>query len=205
MLLTPPVPVALARRARTIPPGDLWASELKMDGWRCLIFRTYDVVHLQTRAGRLIEDRFPDLAEAAARQLPEGVVLDGELVIWHHDRIDFAAVQKRALSHPRRATALARELPASYTAFDILEADATDWRPRPYRERRTRLLQLLAEARPPLQIMPATSDRGLAADWWERWHPDVGIEGLVVKHLDAPYRAGTRDWLKLKHWDARGR
>ncbi|WP_070015499.1 RNA ligase family protein [Streptomyces nanshensis] len=201
MLLAPPLPVALARRERGMPPPGPWSFEIKLDGWRALLFRDEaGGTVLQARSGRLISDRFPDLVRAA-QALPPGLVLDGELVIWHRGRVDFFAVQRRALSHPRRAAALAHELPASYAAFDVLEADGADWRTRPYRERRVRLLQL--DLAPPIQPVPATTDRAIALAWWERYRPDVGIEGLVVKHLDGAYLGGSRQWRKVKHWDAR--
>jgi ATP-dependent DNA ligase len=205
VLLAPPVPVALARRERRIPPPGPWSYEPKWDGVRCLVFRREDDIVLQARSGRLFTAHFPDLARAVAEQVPEGVVLDGEIVVWHAGRVDFLAVQRRHLTHPRHTEALAGELPASFVAWDVLEDGGLDWRLRPYRERRVRLLQLLADVRPPLQITPATTDRAVSAEWWVRFTPELGIEGLVIKHLDAPYRGGAREWRKLKHWDARGR
>lgn len=186
-----------------MPDGDRWSIEPKFDGWRGLVFRDEEQgVRLQSRSGRLITPHFPDLVDAALR-LPPGTVLDGEIVVWHEGRADFAAVQRRALTATQRATALAARHPASFAAFDVLEAEETDLRGRPYEERRARLLEVLDGLGPPLQPVPATRDRMTALDWWERWTPELGIEGLMVKHVRGTYNGRTRDWRKLKHWDAR--
>ncbi|WP_181468091.1 RNA ligase family protein [Streptomyces sp. Amel2xB2] len=202
MLLDPPIRPALARRVDALPPGDVWAYEPKFDGWRALIFHRPDGVVVQARSGRLITTHFPDVATAALR-LPVGCVIDGEVVIWNEQRIDFFAVQRRALSAPRKAWPLSKQLPASFAAFDILEHDGEDLRVRGYAERRERLVQVVGVLGPPIQPVPSTTSRDQALDWWERWTPEVGIEGLVVKHLDGLYRGGARDWRKYKHWDAR--
>jgi ATP-dependent DNA ligase len=203
VLLQPPVQVALARRVQALPPGETWSYEPKFDGWRAVLFHRPDGVVLQARSGRLVTARFPDLAAAGLR-LPVGTVLDGEIVIWREERVDFWAVQRRALSTPQRAESLAQQAPASYAAFDILECDGEDLRRRPYLDRRERLLEVAGVLGPPIQPVPATSLRETALDWWERWTPAaVGIEGLMIKHLAGVYRGGARDWRKYKHWDAR--
>jgi ATP-dependent DNA ligase len=204
VLLHPPVPVHLARPAGTIPAGPRWSYEYKLDGWRALVFRgDEDTVHVQTRTGRLLTGALPDLVEAALR-LPPGTVLDGELVVWLHGRIDFAAVQRRALASPRRAAALATTMPVTFAAFDVLEHAGEDWRPRPYHRRRDALVRLLAAAEPPVQVVPATTDRELALRWWYDLR-GTGVEGLVVKHEEGVYggRPATRGWWKVKHGEPR--
>jgi ATP-dependent DNA ligase len=102
--------------------------EPKLNGWRCILFRTEDGVVLQAQSGRLITDRLPDLAEAAM-QLEPGAVLDGEAIAYRGGRIDLGAMQSRALSSPRRAAALAVSSPATFAAFDLPQApDGTDLR-----------------------------------------------------------------------------
>ncbi|MFD7506889.1 ATP-dependent DNA ligase [Streptomyces sp. NPDC059850] len=202
--LLPPVPVALARPIQTLPvaePGRRLAYEPKFDGHRLLIFRLADGVQLQARSGRIVTRSFPDLA-AAARRLPVGTVLDGEVVVWVGGRTDFAAVQKRATAASEaRAERLARQLPASYAAFDLLASGTDDLRPRPYAERRALLTTLLEPLGPPLQAVPMTMDPELAATWYEAF-PAIGVEGLVVKSPDQPYRSG-RHWRKLRHSETR--
>ncbi|MFF8654666.1 ATP-dependent DNA ligase [Streptomyces huasconensis] len=202
MSVRQPVRVALAEAVSALPEGGGWAYEPKFDGHRMVVLRgPGGKVTLQARSGRTVTSAFPDLAEAAAR-LPEGTVLDGEVVVWSGGRIDFAAVQQRAAATRARAGALARALPASYAAFDLLAEGGEDCRRLPYAQRRARLVGLLAPWGPPLQAVPSTTDRELALTWYETL-PETGVEGLVIKRLDSVYRGGTRAWLKLRHSDTR--
>ncbi|WP_418961487.1 ATP-dependent DNA ligase [Streptomyces tritici] len=192
--------VALARNVDRLPRGSGLAYEPKFDGHRLVVLRyPGGKVLLQARSGRIVTASFPDLAEAA-RRLPAGTVLDGEVVVWHEGRTDFAAVQTRAMATPARAPALARRLPASYAAFDLLAEEGADLRARSYELRRERLVAVLAPLGPPLQPVPMTTDPDEAASWYETL-PAAGVEGLVVKRLDHPYRGGVRQWEKLRHTD----
>ncbi|MFJ8073095.1 ATP-dependent DNA ligase [Streptomyces sp. NPDC096176] len=193
----PPLKVALAESVNVLPRAAGLAYEPKFDGHRMVIFRMDGEVLLQARSGRIVTAAFPDLA-AAARQLPDGTVLDGEVVVWREGRTDFAAVQKRAAATPSRAPALARSLPASYAAFDLLADSGEDLRPLAYEKRRARLVALVAPLGPPLQPVPMTLDAEEAQGWYERL-PAIGVEGLVVKRLDQTYRGGVRLWRKLRH------
>ncbi|RSS56406.1 ATP-dependent DNA ligase, partial [Streptomyces sp. WAC06614] len=193
--------VALAASVRTLPRGPGLAYEPKFDGHRLVVRRTAADVVLQARSGRIVTAAFPDLV-AAARLLPPGTTLDGEVVVWHDGRTDFALVQRRAAATTARAGALAVSLPASYAAFDVLELAGTDVRTHPYARRRSLLVDLLLPLGPPLQPVPMTTDPELAQTWYETL-PANGIEGLVVKRLDQPYPAGRRLWRKLRHTDVR--
>ncbi|MEU3064539.1 ATP-dependent DNA ligase [Streptomyces subrutilus] len=193
--------VALAAAVRDLPRGAGLAYEPKFDGHRLVVLRSADGVVLQARSGRTVTAAFPDLA-AAAHLLPAGTVLDGEVVVWHEGRTDFALVQRRAAATPARAAVLAQTLPASYAAFDVLELAGLDVRGRPYERRRALLVDLLLPLGPPLQPVPMTTDPDLAATWYETL-PASGIEGLVVKRLDQSYPAGRRGWRKLRHTDVR--
>ncbi|MER5255562.1 ATP-dependent DNA ligase [Streptomyces sp. NPDC002855] len=200
-MITPPLRVALAESVTALPQGDGWAFEPKFDGHRLVVFADGRRVRLQARSGRLVTSAFPDLAEAAGH-LPAGTVLDGEVVVWADGRIDFQAVQQRAAATRAHATHLARTLPASYAAFDLLADGGEDCRTLPYQERRARLVRILEPLGPPLQAVPMTTARATALTWYETL-PATGIEGLVVKRLDGAYRGGTRAWLKLRHSDTR--
>ncbi|MGW2437786.1 ATP-dependent DNA ligase [Streptomyces goshikiensis] len=193
--------VALAEAVTTLPRAPGLAYEPKFDGHRLVVVRTVEDVVLQARSGRIVTAAFPDLA-AAARRLPAGTVLDGEVVVWHEGRTDFALVQRRAAATAARAAVLAQSLPASYAAFDVLELAGLDLRARPYERRRALLVDLLLPLGPPLQPVPMTTDPELAATWYETL-PASGIEGLVVKRLDQPYPAGRRGWRKLRHTNVR--
>ncbi|MGW1975771.1 ATP-dependent DNA ligase [Streptomyces sp. NPDC001889] len=198
--LRPPLRVARAESVGTLPRGANLAYEPKFDGHRMLVFRTGGKVVLQARSGRIVTAAFPDLAEAA-RLLPDGSVLDGEVVVWVGGRTDFAAVQRRATATPGRAPELARRLPASYAAFDLLAEGGEDLRGLVYETRRRRLVALLAPLGPPLQAVPMTRDAEEAADWYASL-PGIGVEGLVIKRVDQTYgtrRGGARAWRKLRH------
>ncbi|WP_030771547.1 MULTISPECIES: DNA ligase [unclassified Streptomyces] len=193
--------VALAAAVRTLPRGAGLAYEPKFDGHRLVVLRSATDVTLQARSGRIVTSAFPDLA-AAALLLPADTILDGEVVVWHAGRTDFALVQRRAAATAARAAVLAQRLPASYAAFDVLELAGLDLRGRPYERRRALLVDLLLPLGPPLQPVPMTTDPELAATWYETL-PTSGIEGLVVKRLDQSYPAGRRGWQKLRHTDVR--
>jgi len=118
---------------------------------------------------------FPDIA-AAVTQLDEGVVLDGELVIWNAGRFDFAALQDRLRSGSRRVRNLVTAAPAASVVFDLLAHDGRDQRGRPYRKRRRKLEQLLARGLlDGLVLIPATTDAAVASSWM-LGHGATGIE-----------------------------
>ncbi|MFJ2271913.1 hypothetical protein ACIO8F_40345 [Streptomyces sp. NPDC087228] len=117
---------------------------------------------------------------------------------------DFAAAQSRAASSVTRARALAARYPASYVCWDVLQhpdLQIGDCRRRPYTKRRAFLLELLADAGPPVQVTPATDDRDVAVLWYDALR-EQGIEGIVCKRGGAGYPlSGQRRWLKVRHAD----
>ncbi|MFE3688176.1 DNA ligase [Streptomyces sp. NPDC059095] len=192
-----PVPIALARPVAALPAGPGWWYEPKLDGHRCVLWRDADTVRLHARSGRTVTSAWFDIAVAGMNLLP-GSVLDGEAVIWADGRLDFSAVQARAASTVTRSRSLAARLPASYAVWDLLaHPELGDIRTLPYTERRRLLLELLENIAPPIQAVPATDDIEVARDWYEHLQ-DQGIEGIVAKRANAPYRAG-RIWSKVRH------
>jgi ATP-dependent DNA ligase len=143
-------------------------------------------VRLQSRHQRPLDRYFPDIAAAVAAQLPYGAIVDGELVAWRSGRLDFMALQPR-LHSPRTAP------PAHLLLFDVLADRGDDIRHLPYHARRDRLESLLAGVEAPLALVPTTVEP-VAARAWLHEHIDVGIEGIVAKHLDHPYRPSRRSW-----------
>ncbi|GAA4878482.1 hypothetical protein GCM10023203_31230 [Actinomycetospora straminea] len=130
---------------------------------------------------------------AAARLLPPGLTLDGELVIAQADGVHFAALQQRLRhSAPAGAAMLAAEVPAALVAFDILEHDGRDLRAASYDERRQVLEDVLLEAPRGVGLMPMTTDPDAAGAWLHDQPP--GIEGVVAKRRDQRYRPGVRGW-----------
>jgi ATP-dependent DNA ligase len=118
-------------------------------------------------------------------------VLDGELVVYRGGRCDFAALAGRISS------CLSPAVVASFVVFDVLCVAGRDLRGMPYRKRRKRLRQLLADARPPLMLMPATREL-VGARAWLRDHAAAGVEGVVVKHREHGYRPRRRSWWKVR-------
>jgi len=184
----------LARLARELPEGD-WLYEPKWDGFRCLAFVERGAVDLRSRHGRPFTRYFPELAGALS---PLGdAALDGEVVVAGAGGLDFGALLQRLHPAASRVERLARETPATFVAFDLLAAAGEDLAARPLAERRRRLEALLAGARPPLLLTPATRDPATARRWLERFH-GRGIDGVVAKRLDGAYEPGRRGWVKVK-------
>jgi ATP-dependent DNA ligase len=144
---------------------------------------------LQSRQLRSLTPFFPDVVDALATSFRD-VVLDGELAVCRNGRLDFTALQRRLVS-PRAAT----EAPASFLVFDVLAAGGTDLRGYPYRVRRAVLQRLLHGVMPPLALVPMTTD-ATAARAWLTGHLDAGIEGVVAKLLNQPYRPRST-WRKV--------
>ncbi len=189
----------LAKPADGLPDGDGWLYEPKWDGFRAIVFRDGDEVFTQSRDLKPLDRYFPELAEPLRSALPDRCVLDGEVVIAGNDgALDFDALLLRIHPAESRVRLLAAESPASFVAWDLLALGDEDLRTVPQGERRTRLEAALAGATPPVHLTPATRDRALAADWFDRFE-GAGLDGVVAKRLDAPYQPGKRAMLKIKH------
>jgi ATP-dependent DNA ligase len=191
----PMIAVPALRLPMSHPGG--WAVEPKMDGFRCIAHRGMNRVALQSRQQRPLGRYFPEIVSAIS-ELDVEVVLDGELVLWHEGRMDFIALQGRLHPADSRARELSLAMPASYVVFDVLALDGTDIRSRPYSVRRALLEDLLTRRLPHgLVPMPMSTEPAVARAWLLN-HSDAGIEGVVAKRLDHPYRAGGRMWRKVR-------
>ncbi|WP_243708799.1 ATP-dependent DNA ligase [Actinomadura sp. GC306] len=183
---------------RSCPGGCRY--EPKFDGFRAVARVAEDgAVHLSSRRRVSFNEAFPEIVAAVAEQVPPGTVVDGEIVRWGADgTLDFGALQRRHVAGRRRAE-LARTEPCHYVVFDVLESDGADLRPRPLRERRAVLEALLGAAPPHARVVvsPQTDDAEEAALWFDVFAAQ-GVEGLVVKDADGPYREGRRGWRKVK-------
>ncbi|HET6264346.1 MAG TPA: ATP-dependent DNA ligase [Usitatibacter sp.] len=196
--MEPPVEPMLARNAEALPPEGPWLYEPKWDGFRAIVFRRAREAFIQSRDLRPLDRYFPDLHELFLERLPAGSVLDGEIVIAGARGLDFDALQMRLHPAASRVERLARETPASFVAFDLLEARGRSLMARPQVERRAALERLLAGARPPLHLTPMTRERRLAAEWLARFE-GAGLDGVVAKHAGLDYRPGERAMIKVKH------
>jgi ATP-dependent DNA ligase len=188
----------LAKASDAIPEGDGWLFEPKWDGFRALVFRDGDELYTQSRDLKPLDRYFPELAAPFTSQLPERCVLDGEIVIAGDRALQFESLLLRIHPAESRVRMLAEESPASFVAWDLLALDDEDLRGVPQAERRARLEQVLRAVVPPVHLTPATRDRALAADWFDRFE-GAGLDGVVAKRLDGAYQPGKRAMLKIKH------
>jgi len=191
----------LEQPAEALGAIDDWLPEWKWDGIRLQLIRRERSVALWSRGEERLDGRFPEI-EAAARALPEGCVLDGELVVWQHDRVQpFAALQKR-IGRLKPGPKLLADAPVAMLAYDLLELDGADLRQRPLQERRALLARLIAQAGDPRLRL---SEEVQAVTWEDAARQResaraLGVEGLMLKRRDSPYQTGRRrgDWWKWK-------
>ncbi len=188
----------LAKLTREMPAAGAVSYEPKWDGFRCVVFRDGDDLDLQSRNQKPLLRYFPELRGPLLEQLPDRVVLDGELVVANERGLDFDALQLRQHPAASRVNKLAIEIPASYVAFDLLALGAESLLDTPFGERRAELERVLGHARPPLYLTPATLDRDVASDWFARFE-GAGFDGVVAKPLAGGYQPGKRTMLKVKH------
>jgi ATP-dependent DNA ligase len=188
----------LAKRVDDIPAGDAWSFEPKWDGFRAIVFRDGDEILIQSRDTKSLNRYFPDLVETLLRGLPERCVLDGEVVIADAQGLNFDALQLRIHPAASRVKMLAEQTPASVVFFDLLCDGDDDLRGMPFAERRKRLEKMLARAKPPIHITPATKDHAEAADWFKRFE-GAGLDGVVAKGAAGTYQPDKRVMLKVKH------
>jgi ATP-dependent DNA ligase len=194
----PPIEPMLSSAADALPAGEGWLFEPKWDGFRTLVFRDGDEILLQSRDEKPMNRYFPELVAPLAATLPERCVVDGEIVIVGSSGLDFEALLLRIHPAASRVNLLAAQMPASFVAWDLLALGDLDLREAPLAVRRERLEHVLGGAPPPVHLSPATRDRALAEDWFRRFE-GAGLDGVMAKRLDAPYRAGERTMIKVKH------
>jgi ATP-dependent DNA ligase len=188
----------LAKPSDGLPAGDGWLFEPKWDGFRALVCKDGDEIYTQSRDLKPLDRYFPELAEPFRAQLPERCVLDGEVVIATDGALAFESLLLRIHPAESRVRMLAAETPASFVAWDLLALGDEDLRQVPQGERRERLAALLAAVEPPVHLTPATTDRALAADWFDRFE-GAGLDGVIAKRLDGAYQPGKRAMFKVKH------
>ncbi len=189
--LAHPIEAPLAEfDAQLGPPVD-WLVEWKYDGIRAQVVRRAGQVWIWSRGEELVTERFPEI-EASARSLPDGCVLDGEIVVWKDDRpAPFNLLQQRIGRKTLNKRVLA-DAPVAFIAYDLLEAGGVDLRELPQSQRRQRLEELLRE-RPQIHLSP----REVRDSWRELAtlrdeSRTRGVEGFMLKHRDAMYGTGRR-------------
>ena len=171
---------------------DRWAFEPKWDGFRAIVHTDGRRLRIMSRRGTDLAGRLPELARLAG-SLPAGTTLDGELVVFDAEgRVDFDGMRRRGFAQAAPGRLL-------FVAFDVLALAGEEVMARRWDERRAMLVDLGVDG-PAWSTTPAYPGQGSTLFEATRTQ---GIEGVVAKRLDAPYRPGvrTRAWVKTKHFD----
>jgi ATP-dependent DNA ligase len=179
--LKPPIKPQLALTRKQLPKGEEWVYEPKLDGFRAIVFVDGKESYIQSRSGKPLSRYFPELSFPPGRY-----VADGELVIRDEDgNVAFDNLQMRLHPAESRINLLAKEIPASFVAFDLLAEEDEKLLKQPLRERRRRLEEL-AKRDGSIELTPLTGDTAEAEKWLRT------SEGVMAKQLDAQYIPGER-------------
>jgi DNA ligase-1 len=179
-----------------------WIVEWKWDGIRAQLVCRSGHVHLWSRGEELITHRFPEIT-AAATHLPDGTVLDGEVLAFRNGApLPFAALQQR-IGRQKQVAQMVRAVPVVFMSYDLLEENAADIRPLPLEERRRKLDALLQGDSPERVIRPSSI---IEEPTWERLASlrsesrSRGVEGMMLKRRSSAYGVGRKKgiWWKWK-------
>jgi DNA ligase-1 len=192
---------ALDADPETLGPVTEWSAEWKWDGIRSQLIKRNDQVFIWSRGEELITERFPELAEAA-NFMPNGTVMDGEILSWKDDQPDFGNLQQR-IGRKVVSQKLMQEVPVIIMAYDLLEWQGEDVREQPFSWRRLTLESLLSNNFHAGKFLVSPLVTGLTWDDLKEARLQSrakSVEGLVLKRLDSPYRVGRQrgDWWKWK-------
>ena len=181
---------------------DDWQLEWKWDGIRAQLVRRRGRTFLWSRGEELLADRFPEV-EASATWLPDGTVLDGELLAWRDGKpLPFSELQRR-IGRKTVGKKLLADVPCHLLVYDCLEADGVDVRDRPMRDRRALAVSIVSRlpggASMGMSPVLDVSSWSAARDARERSR-DMQAEGLMLKRRVSPYGVGRKvgDWWKWK-------
>jgi DNA ligase 1 len=178
-----------------------WQVEWKWDGIRAEVIHRDGQVFIWSRGEELVTDRYPEIAEAA-QNLPQGVVLDGELLPWKDDKVmPFAQLQRR-IGRKTLGKKVLTDVPVVFLVYDLLEYEGQDVREKPLTWRRENVEHVVHTlSHPSIRLSPKVE-----GDSWEvvgslrDQSRDLGVEGFMLKRLESPYRVGRQrgDWWKWK-------
>ena len=188
-------------------PSDLgeiadWIAEWKWDGIRAQLIRRAGTSFLWSRGEELLSGRFPEIEDQGAL-LPEGTVIDGELLPWMDGSpLPFAQLQRR-IGRKNLGQKILDEVPATLVAYDLLESNGEDIRSEPLSIRRARLQSLVESVTSSGRLILSPS---IGVSSWESLSEarsrarEVGAEGIMLKRLSSAYGVGRRrgDWWKWK-------
>ena len=179
-----------------LPKGEGWLFEPKYDGFRCILFRDDDTVHLRSRRQRPLDRYFPEVVEAARRLPIQRFVFDAELIVPDQP---FDTLQLRLHPAASRVRLLSREHPAQIVVFDLLaDQRGHSLLAKPFRERRADLEATFQQIGRTCSFVlsKATTSRDTARGWLK--HLGHGLDGIVAKRLDLNYRPSQRAMQKFK-------
>ena len=176
--------------ARLGPPAD-WIVEWKYDGIRAQIVKRAGNVWVWSRGEELVTDRFPEIVALAA-PLPDGSVLDGEIVVWKDDAPAAFNLLQQRIGRKTLTKKVLAEAPVGFIAYDLLESGGADQRDEPQSARRA-LLETALQAAPGLRLSPIE----VRASWAElaalrESSRERGVEGFMLKHHAARYGTGRK-------------
>jgi len=179
----------LATLVAAPPAGDEWLHELKLDGYRILCAVEDGDAQVYTRNAKDWTARFAPIAKAAAALPVSSALLDGEVVVLKPDGTSSFQALQNALTESRERDLL-------YYVFDLLYLDGQDLRPLPLTARKEALAALVTKDNPVIRLSDHVQGQGEGFYHQACRH---GLEGIVSKRADAPYRSGRgKDWLKVK-------
>ena len=178
---------------KELPESDGWQFEPKWDGFRGVLENDGGELALWSRKERPLLRYFPEL-RPLGELLPPHSALDGEIVIARDGVLDFDSMQLRLHPAESRVNRLSKEIPAEFIAFDVLL-----WKGKPVHElplaKRRKELQRVAKG---FRLSPCTTDADRAREWLDTFEA-AGLDGVIAKRLDEPYRPGSREAvLKIK-------
>jgi bifunctional non-homologous end joining protein LigD len=183
MFILPCLPTPKKR----VPTGSEWVHEIKHDGYRLIVRRDGNRVRLYTRRGYNWSHRFPLIVHAVTRLKVRSVIIDGEAVVCDHN----------GLSNFDKLHSQSYDDQVVLYAFDLIELDGEDWRSRPLEERKAKLAKLLSKREEGVYLSEhLAGDGAIIFDHACR----MGLEGIVSKRRDFPYRSGrSKSWIKVKN------
>jgi bifunctional non-homologous end joining protein LigD len=182
------IPPCIPTWSRHAPVGRDWVHEIKHDGYRLTVRRQGARVRLFTRGGFDWSHRFPLIVEAAGALRVRSISIDGEAVVCGDDGVsDFDRLHSQGWDDA-----------VFLYAFDVLEIDGDDLRQEPLERRKARLQKVLARAGAGIQFNEHAADLDGASVFEAACK--LGLEGIVSKRRDFPYRSGrSKGWIKVKN------
>ncbi|WP_460707404.1 ATP-dependent DNA ligase [Myceligenerans halotolerans] len=204
----PPIKPMLAKSVATVPAQpqpQSYVYEPKWDGFRAIVYRDGDHVHIGSRTGKPMERYFPDVVAAVRDALPERCVVDGEIVIAQvpagddgtRSHLNFELLSQRIHPAASRVNMLAETTPAALVVFDVLAVGDDDLLERPLADRLA-VLDGLGLTGPLVFATPRTLDAAVANEWFEVFE-GAGLDGVIAKPLDGTYQPNKRAMAKIKH------